>query len=162
MISIMDISRDGKWTLHSLMISFINSNLWLGNLYPMSLVWILQHADFLTGARELHQNCVSEICVWQQKTIMSSNKSYDSWKYSHSRSTTPVMVGQKKSNVLIISNDLSFRDTSPFGDEINMSNIYKLATEDLQMHNVASFLPTGAILLSRIDAHISGIGAMTE
>lgn len=76
------------------------------------------------------------------------------------------MTPTRKPNfVVIVADDLGFSDLSPYGGEIETPNINKLAEQGLRMtgfHTAASCSPTRSMLLSGTDAHIAGLGAMSE
>lgn len=69
-------------------------------------------------------------------------------------------------NILVIlADDLGFSDIGAFGGEITTPALDELAHSGLRMtefHTAAACSPTRAMLMSGIDHHIAGIGAMVE
>lgn len=72
----------------------------------------------------------------------------------------------KRPNVLIIlADDLGYSDIGAFGGEISTPNLDALAARGLKMtgmHAAATCSPTRAMLLSGLDNHEAGLGAMAE
>lgn len=67
--------------------------------------------------------------------------------------------------LLIVADDLGFSDIGAFGGEIETPNLDALAREGLRLtdfHSAATCSPTRAMLLSGVDHHVAGIGAMAE
>lgn len=69
-------------------------------------------------------------------------------------------------NVLfIIADDLGFSDLGCYGAEINTPNLDALANDGLRMlnyHTAAACSPTRSMVLTGTDAHLGGLGCLTE
>lgn len=67
--------------------------------------------------------------------------------------------------LLIVADDVGFTDIGPFGSEIETPALDALAAEGLRLtdfHTSVSCSPTRAMLLTGVDNHVAGIGAMAE
>jgi arylsulfatase len=67
--------------------------------------------------------------------------------------------------VIILGDDLGYSDMGAFGSEIATPNLDSLATSGVRFTNFythASCSPTRSILLSGVDTHLNGLGAMDE
>ncbi|MCK8521810.1 arylsulfatase [Aquimarina sp. D1M17] len=84
-----------------------------------------------------------------------------------------VLVGCKtekvkfeKPNILfIVTDDMGYSDFSPFGGEINTPNLQKLASEGVRISNfytAPTCSPARSMLLTGVDNHLNGLGAMDE
>ncbi len=73
--------------------------------------------------------------------------------------TTPPNV------LLIVVDDMGFSDLGAFGSEIETPHLDQLAAEGVRLtdfHSAPACSPTRAMLLSGVDHHIAGLGAMIE
>jgi arylsulfatase len=72
----------------------------------------------------------------------------------------------KKPNIVIIlGDDLGYADLGSFGSEIRTPNIDALASDGVRFTNFythASCSPTRSMLLTGVDTHLNGLGAMDE
>ena len=69
-------------------------------------------------------------------------------------------------NILfIVADDMGFSDSSPFGGEISTPNLQKLSNEGLILTNfyaAPACSPSRSMMLTGVDNHLNGIGAMKE
>jgi arylsulfatase len=67
--------------------------------------------------------------------------------------------------VVILADDLGFADMGSFGGEIRTPNLDALASDGVRFTNFythASCSPTRSLLLTGVDTHLNGLGAMNE
>jgi arylsulfatase len=73
--------------------------------------------------------------------------------------------GKRPNIVIILGDDLGYSDLGAFGSEIKTPNFDALAKEGMrfnQFYTSASSSPTRSMLLSGVDTHRNGLGAMDE
>ncbi len=73
--------------------------------------------------------------------------------------------GSRPNILLIVVDDMGFSDLGAFGSEIETPHLDALAAEGARLtdfHSAPACSPTRAMLLSGVDHHIAGIGAMIE
>jgi arylsulfatase len=77
----------------------------------------------------------------------------------------PAGTGMRPNIVIILGDDLGFSDMGSFGGEIKTPNLDSLAKAGMrftQFYTSASCSPTRSMLLSGVDTHLNGLGAMDE
>ena len=75
------------------------------------------------------------------------------------------VYAQKPNIVVIMADDMGYSDIGCYGSEIPTPNIDRLARNGVrftQFYNVARCCPTRATLLTGLNAHMAGIGQMSE
>jgi arylsulfatase len=73
--------------------------------------------------------------------------------------------GKRPNIVILLADDLGYSDLGCFGSEIKTPNLDSLAKAGLrctQFYTSASCSPTRSMLLSGVDTHLNGLGAMDE
>jgi len=81
-------------------------------------------------------------------------------------STAETVSAEKKPNfLLIVADDLGYSDLGVFGGEIGTPTLDELANSGIQLtnfHTAATCSPTRSMLLTGMDNHLAGLGAMNE
>jgi arylsulfatase len=79
--------------------------------------------------------------------------------------SSSAVTGKRPNVVIILADDMGFSDLGCFGSEIKTPNLDSLAKAGLrctQFYTSASCSPTRSMLLSGVDTHLNGLGAMDE
>jgi arylsulfatase A-like enzyme len=82
-----------------------------------------------------------------------------------SLSSTAQTVGKRPNIVVILADDMGYSDMGMFGSEIKTPNLDGLAMNGTRFTNFythASCSPSRSVLLSGVDPHFNGLGAMDE
>ena len=77
--------------------------------------------------------------------------------------TTEKNVSKRPNILLVVVDDMGYTDLGAFGSEINTPNIDQLASDGLRLtnfHAAPACAPTRAMLISGMDNHSAGVGAM--
>ncbi len=80
-------------------------------------------------------------------------------------SAQPLSATDHPNFVVIVGDDLGFSDLASFGGEIRTPNLDRLASEGLRVTNfyvAATCSPTRSMLMTGLDNHVVGLGAMHE
>ncbi|MBR9869332.1 MAG: arylsulfatase [Oceanospirillales bacterium] len=100
---------------------------------------------------------VSKLAVALSLSISTSAISY---------SVEAASLNPEKPNILlIIADDLGFSDIGSYGSEIDTPNLDQLANSGLRLtnfHTAPACSPTRAALMTGVEPHIAGLGAMLE
>jgi len=87
-------------------------------------------------------------------------------KKEDSNNREPIKNGLLKPNIiLIVADDMGYSDISPFGGEIQTTNLQKLADEGViftQFYNASRCCPSRASILTGLYPHQAGVGAMNK
>ncbi|MBN2506724.1 MAG: arylsulfatase [Verrucomicrobia bacterium] len=81
------------------------------------------------------------------------------------QAASPAAEGKRPNIVIILGDDLGFSDLGAFGGEIrtpNLDGLAKAGVRCTQFYTSASCSPTRSMLLSGVDTHLNGLGAMDE
>lgn len=84
---------------------------------------------------------------------------------AHASQPAKVPTGKRPNVVLIVADDMGYSDIGSFGGEIETPTLDALAQEGLQLtnfHVLPTCSPSRSVLLSGLDNHRAGIGAMAE
>jgi arylsulfatase A-like enzyme len=84
---------------------------------------------------------------------------------SENKAGTSETTNQRPNILLLVADDMGFSDIGPFGAEINTPTLDKLADHGVLLtnfHVLPTCSPSRSVLLSGVDNHLAGLGAMGE